>query len=243
VRTWRHEQIPRRGHRGQSDHQAGDLDEADHGADHEATAPTAGSFGTLAGLAQKPGVVLLYPGAGAGRDQTTLVKIDAAVTALRGWSAVRADFPYRTAGRRAPDRPPVLMNAVREELAAIGSRKRVVVGGRSMGGRICSMVAAGADRLAPPKQVVGVVTIAYPLHPPGKPENLRVEHMPDVTVPWLFVCGTRDPFGTPEELTRWTKTIAGPVTHHWVENKGHDLKGADAEVSRVITDWLEALGS
>ena len=135
------------------------------------------------------------------------------------------------------------MNAVREELAAIGSRKRVVVGGRSMGGRICSMVAAGADRLARPKQVVGVVTIAYPLHPPGKPENLRVEHMPDVTVPWLFVCGTRDPFGTPEELARWTKTVAGPVTHHWVENKGHDLKGADAEVSRVITDWLETLGS
>ncbi len=196
---------------------------------------------TVAGLAQKPGVVLLYPGAGASRDQTTLVNIDAAVTALRGWSAVRADFPYRTAGRRAPDRPPVLMNSVREELAAIGGRKRVVVGGRSMGGRICSMVAAGADDLAPPTQVAGVVTVAYPLHPPGRPDRLRVEHMPSVTVPWLFVQGTKDPFGGPEELTEWAKTVTGPVAHHWVENRGHDLKGADAEVCRVITDWIQSL--
>ena len=185
--------------------------------------------------------MLLYPGAGASRDQPTLVKLDAAVTARKGWSAVRADFPYRKAGRKAPDRPEVLMNAVREELAAIGNRKRVVVGGRSMGGRICSMVAAGADELPPPKNVVGVVTIAYPLHPPGRPDRLRVEHMPDVTVPWLFVQGARDPFGTQDELTEWTKTVGGPVTHHWIENRGHDLKGADAEVTRVVTDWLGSL--
>lgn len=198
---------------------------------------------TVAGLAQKPGVLLLYPGAGANRDQTSLVKIDRAVSALKGWSAVRADFPYRKAGRRAPDRPAILMNSVREELAAIGTRKRVVVGGRSMGGRICSMVAAGADGIASPKQVIGVVTVAYPLHPPGKADRLRVAHMPDVTVPWLFVCGTRDPFGTPDELTTWSATIAGPVTLHWVENKGHDLKGADAEVSRAVTEWLATLGT
>ncbi len=135
------------------------------------------------------------------------------------------------------------MNAVRGELAAIGTRRHVVVGGRSMGGRICSMVAAGADGAAPPKQVTGVVTVAYPLHPPGKPDRLRVEHLPDVTAPWLFVCGTRDPFGTPDELTKWSATITGPVTHHWVENKGHDLKGADAEVARAVTEWLAGLGS
>ena len=67
---------------------------------------------------------------------------------------------------------------------------------------------------------------------------MRVEHLPDVTVPWLFVGGTRDPFGTPEEFARWTPTIAGPVTDHWIENKGHDLKGADAEVARAVTEWL-----
>lgn len=199
-------------------------------------------MGTLAALALKPGVVLLLPGAGANREQRSLVAIDNSVGAMKGWSAVRADFPYRRAGRRAPDRPPVLMAAVRDELAAIGARKRVVVGGRSMGGRICSMVAAGADHAEPPTHVVGVVTIAYPLHPPGKPDRLRVEHMPSVTVPWLFVQGTRDPFGSPDELQAWSATVAGPVSHHWVENRGHDLKGADAVVSAAICDWLGALG-
>ena len=93
----------------------------------------------------------------------------------------------------------------------------------------------------PPKRLKGVVTISYPLHPPGKPERLRVEHLPDVTVPWLFVHGTKDPFGTPDELTEWSQTVGGPVTHHWVEGKGHDLKGADAAVAAVVAGWLAAL--
>ena len=71
------------------------------------------------------------------------------------------------------------------------------------------MVAAGADGEPPPGSVVGVLLISYPLHPPGKPDTLRVEHLPDIAVPCLFVHGTRDPFGTPDELTRWTATIAG----------------------------------
>ena len=164
--------------------------------------------------------LLLFPGAGASRDQATLVAVDKAVAPE--WTTVRADFPYRKEGRKAPDRPPKLMAAVREELAAIDGR--VVVGGRSMGGRICSMVAAGADGEASPESVVGVLLISYPLHPPGKPDTLRVEHLPDVAVPCLFVHGARDPFGTPDEIefTRWTATIAGPVTHHWVEGRGHD---------------------
>jgi uncharacterized protein len=192
-------------------------------------------------MATRSGVVLLCPGAGANREQPALVRVDAAVSALAGWSAVRADFPYRREGRRSPDKAPVLMHAVREELAAIGARKRVVVGGRSMGGRICSMVAAGADGLPAPKQVAGVVTLAYPLHPPGRPDRLRIEHLPDVNVPWLFVHGTRDPFGTPDELREWAGTVGGPVTLHVVEGKGHDLKGADAEVAGVVTAWLRTL--
>ena len=191
-------------------------------------------------MTTRSGTLLLLPGAGSGRDQPTLVRVDAAVTALAGWSTVRADFPYRKAGRRAPDKPEVLMAAVRHELAAIGGRRNVVVGGRSMGGRICSMVAAGADGVAPPKRLLGVVTISYPLHPPGRPERLRVEHLPDVAVPWLFVHGTRDPFGTRDELQQWTATIAGPVTHHWLDG-GHDLKGKDAQVAAVVADWVRAL--
>jgi uncharacterized protein len=184
--------------------------------------------------------MLLFPGAGSGRDQSTLVAVDRAITAIPGWSAVRSDFPYRKAGRRAPDRPDVLMAAVREELAAIASRRNVVVGGRSMGGRICSMVAAGVDGMAVPKRLRGVVTISYPLHPPGRPDRLRVEHLPDVAVPWLFVHGTRDPFGSPDELEQWAASIAGQVTHQWLDG-GHDLRGKDAEVGRVVADWVRAL--
>ena len=181
--------------------------------------------------------LLLFPGAGASRDQATLVAVDKAVAPE--WSTVRADFPYRRDGRRAPDRPAKLMAAVREEIDAIDGD--VVVGGRSMGGRMCSMVAAGADGSSPPASVAGVLAISYPLHPPGKPDSLRVEHLPDISVPCLFVHGTRDPFGTPDELVRWTDTITGPVTHHWIEGRGHDLKGADAEVAAVARDWLLGL--
>jgi predicted alpha/beta-hydrolase family hydrolase len=103
------------------------------------------------------------------------------------------------------------------------------------------MVAAGADGQPRPAAVKGVVLISYPLHPPGKPSSLRVEHLPALTVPCLFVHGTKDPFGSPEELTEWTATVAGPVTHHWVEGKGHDLKGRDAEVASVVAEWLATI--
>jgi predicted alpha/beta-hydrolase family hydrolase len=82
------------------------------------------------------------------------------------------------------------------------------------------------------------VLISYPLHPPGKPDRLRVEHFPRLTVPCLFVQGTRDAFGSPEELREWTATIPGPVDHVWIDGKGHDLKGADARVAGIVADWM-----
>jgi predicted alpha/beta-hydrolase family hydrolase len=182
--------------------------------------------------------LLLFPGAGAGRDQSTLVALDKGLRP--GWKSTRADFPYRKAGRRAPDRPPVLLAAVRDELARIRDR-RVVVGGRSMGGRMCSMVAGAADGEAPPAKLAGVVAISYPLHPPGRPENLRVEHLPAIVVPCLFVSGDKDPFGTPDELEHWTATISGPVTHHWIAGGRHDLRGKDGEVVAVVKAWLADL--
>jgi uncharacterized protein len=188
--------------------------------------------------APRSGTLLLFPGAGSGRDQSTLVAVEKAVAPA--WSTVRADFAYRKEGRRSPDRPPKLLATVRAELAAIRAR-RVVVGGRSMGGRMCSMVAAGADGEPVPKSIAGVVAISYPLHPPGRPDSLRVEHLPGITVPCLFVHGTRDPFGSPAELEDWTETIPGRVTHHWIEGGGHDLKGADAEVAAVVAGWLAEL--
>src|SRR5205823_12074638 len=124
------------------------------------------------------------------------------------------DFPYRRAGRRAPDRTPVLLAAVREAAAELARRAklppdRLVLGGRSMGGRICSMVVADEDD---PLPALGLVLLGYPLHPPGKPQQLRVEHFPRVTVPVLFVSGTRDSFAVPDELERHVKNVKGPVT-------------------------------
>jgi uncharacterized protein len=104
-----------------------------------------------------------------------------------------------------------------------------------MGGRICSM--AVADGLP----AAALVLISYPLHPPGKPENLRVDHLPRLTVPCLFISGTRDPFGAPDELTTWTATIPGPVTHEWIDGGGHELKGADARIASTVAGWLRGL--
>ena len=125
------------------------------------------------------------------------------------WTTVRADFPYRKEGRRAPDRPPKLLAAVRDELAAIDD-DRVVVGGRSMGGRMCSMVAAGADGEPPPAAVAGVrADLAIRCTRRASRTRCASSTCRRSTVPCLFVHGTQDPFGTPDELQRWTATIAG----------------------------------
>jgi predicted alpha/beta-hydrolase family hydrolase len=189
----------------------------------------------MARRSAKAASLLLFPGAGSSSSNPCLVAIEQAVAPL---PCVRADFPYRLAGRRAPDRPPVLLQTVRDAAAAMPAGG-LVLGGRSMGGRMCSMVVGdGTD----PLPAVGLVLISYPLHPPGRPDRLRVEHLVRLSVPCLFVQGTKDPFGTPDELTEWTATIPGAVTHEWIDGKGHDLKGADARVAGLVAEWIAALG-
>jgi len=106
-----------------------------------------------------------------------------------------------------------------------------------MGGRMCSI--AVAEGLA----AAGLVLVSYPLHPPGKPAKLRVEHFGSVAVPCLFVSGTRDQFGTPEELEAATASIAAPVTHVFVENGDHGLRRRDAEVAAIVSGWVLGLDS
>ena len=183
--------------------------------------------------------LLLAPGAGSGRDHRTLVAIEAAVSPL---PVSRIDFPYRRMGRRAPDRPPVLIACVRDEAIALARRAGVdqadvALGGRSMGGRMASMaVAEGLPAAA-------LVLVSYPLHPPGRPDRRRVEHLAALDVPSLFVHGTRDPFGSRAELEAATATIPGNVTHVWVEGGGHELKGADSLVATAVSEWLVSLGA
>jgi uncharacterized protein len=180
--------------------------------------------------------MLLAPGAGAGSDQPALVAIDRALSDS-GIVVRRMDFPYRLAGRRAPDRPAVLLEALEreaKELAEqIGVRQaQVALGGRSMGGRIASMtVAAGLP-------AADLVLVSYPLHPPGHPEKSRTEHLGAIDVPCLFVSGTRDAFGTREELEEATRAIRSVVTHVWIEGGDHGLRGRDSEVAAVVASWL-----
>src|SRR5205823_3283639 len=121
----------------------------------------------------------------------------------RGVDVVTFNFLYAEARRRAPDRPDVLEATWRAALAAVGARtagaprQRLFAGGKSMGGRIATQVAAAGG--AP--DAAGLVLLGYPLHPPGQPKKLRSAHLPSVPVPMLFVQGSRDTFGTPAELS------------------------------------------
>jgi predicted alpha/beta-hydrolase family hydrolase len=100
---------------------------------------------------------------------------------------------------------------------------------------MCSM--AVADGLP----AAGLVLISYPLHPPGRPETMRVDHFPRLTVPCLFVSGTRDAFATPAELEAATAAIPAEVTHVWIDGGGHGLRGKDRPVADAVTDWVGGL--
>jgi uncharacterized protein len=187
--------------------------------------------------AKQDRAVLLTPGASAGRDQPALVAMERALAPV---PVERMDFPYRKAGRKSPDKEPVLVAAVGEGAAELASRaglaqERLVLGGRSMGGRMCSMaVAEGLPSL-------GLALVSYPLHPPGRPERSRTEHLPSLDVPCLFVSGTRDAFGAVDELEEATAAIPGPVTHVWIDGGDHGLRRRDDEVAAAVRDWVMSL--
>lgn len=192
--------------------------------------------------------VALWPGAGTSAEHPSLLAIEAGLAPLH---VERFDFPYRREGRRAPDRANKLIASLREDVAGLCERlgttpDHVVLGGRSMGGRMCSMAVAGAtgatakgaQRWQEPLPAAGVVLLGYPLHPPGRPDRLRTEHLPRVTVPTLFVQGDRDPFGTPDELAEAQRLVPGPVTSVTIPGARHELKGVDDQVLDAIRAWL-----
>lgn len=184
--------------------------------------------------------LVLFPGAGSNRDQSTLLAIERAVLPL---PTFRIDFPYRRLGRKFPDRSPVLVQCVIDEVRAIAdnlkcSTSDLVIGGRSMGGRMCTM--AIADEVAP-LDVLGVICVSYPLHPPKKPDQLRTEHLPRIRVPSLFISGTRDDFGSPSEASREIGVIPISPTIEFIEDGRHELKGLDDRVAALVKRWLQAL--
>ncbi len=170
----------------------------------------------------KPAGLLLTPGASADRDHSTLVAIEEALPEVPVYRLTLAT----TSVPRAVTK---IIEATQSFAADIGvETSELVIGGRSFGGRACSVAAAeGLD-------IAGLVLLSYPLHPPGKPEKLRVDHFETIEVPALFISGMKDPFGTREEFEQHVTAISGPVEVSWVAG-AHAPKGAaEADVVALV---------
>jgi uncharacterized protein len=186
-------------------------------------------------VASRVDAVVLAHGAGSGPDHHTLLALDEALSARLDRPVIRHMFPYRAAGKRPPDREPVLRASLLDAVAATGVRShRVLIGGRSLGGRRASLIAA--DDI----DVAGLVLLAYPLHPPGKPERLRTEHFGRLRCPTLFVSGTKDPFGTPDEFSAALEGVAAPHEMVWLPGVGHDPARHDVEIVAAVQSWLDS---
>jgi uncharacterized protein len=192
--------------------------------------------------------IVLAHGAGAGMTHPFLVGC-ASGLAARGLDAVTFNFPYMERRAKAPNPAPQLEACYRALIATLAGRgwlegRRLVIGGKSMGGRMATMVAAGAEPVAHP--IAGVVALGYPLHPPGRPQQLRVAHLASIRPPLLVVQGTRDDFGSPDELAPHLAPLGGRATIHGVENGDHSFKvtglpkGAQPGVLEGILDTVAA---
>jgi len=184
--------------------------------------------------------LVLFPGAGSDAQHSAFFAIEQAVAPL---PTLRVDFGYRLAGKKFPDTAPVLIECVKSAVREFAKRlqcstEQLVIGGRSMGGRMCTM--AASDEVDP-LHVLGIACIGYPLHPPKKPEQLRTAHFGNLHMPRLFVSGTRDEFGTPEELELSWKLLPNQPTVQMIENGRHELRGADAQVATLVAQWLQNL--
>jgi hypothetical protein len=201
-----------------------------------------------AGTDRVGATLILAHGAGAGQQSAFITGFARAIAAL-GVDVVTFNFLYTEQRRRLPDRAPLLeacyravIEAVREQLET--ASHTLFIGGKSMGGRIATQVAA-ADR---DMRIAGLVLLGYPLHPPGRPEHRRDAHLPAVKRPMLFVQGERDTFGTPAELAPILATLVPQPTLHVVAGGDHSLKlsrrdaAAQAavydDVQRTIVEWI-----
>ena len=189
--------------------------------------------------------LVLAHGAGAGQASKFMVNF-AEGLASRGVDVVTFNFFYTEQKRKVPDRPEVLEACYRAVIAAARTYpalvgNKVFIGGKSMGGRIASQLAAVGDATA--AALSGVVLFGYPLHPPGRPEQLRIAHLPDIRVPVLVVQGERDPFGSPDELRPHFAKIGAPVVVKVIERGDHSLappKGGARSVEEVHSEIQEA---
>jgi predicted alpha/beta-hydrolase family hydrolase len=195
--------------------------------------------------------LILAHGASGGQRSPFMTSFAQALAGL-GIDTVTFDFPYMEQGRRIPDRREVLEACYRKVVETVGTqvtseRQPLFIGGKSMGGRIATQIAADD----PPPGLAGLVLIGYPLHPPGKPEQRRDGHLPAISSPVLIVQGSRDTFGTPAELEPIVSKLAPRVTLSVVIGGDHSLKvpktgqppqvAIYGQVQRTIAGWMRAV--
>jgi predicted alpha/beta-hydrolase family hydrolase len=171
------------------------------------------------GPAKSKNVFLFAHGAGGAMDTPWMTRV-AKSLGEKGIRVVRFEFPYmaarRTGGKRgAPDRQPVLLEAFRKVIEEHGGGPRVAIGGKSMGGRMASLI---ADEV----QARALICLGYPFHPPGKPDQLRTEHLAALRTRALILQGTRDPFGTEAEVPKYKLSKA--IRVEWLPDGDHSLK-------------------
>lgn len=189
------------------------------------------------GPAAAPLTFAFAHGAGAPMD-TPFMAFFAAGLAARGWRVARFEFPYmarrrREAKRPPPDRQPVLLATWQAVIDHLG-RDRLVIGGKSMGGRMASLV---ADETG----VRGLACLGYPFHPAGKPERRRTEHLAALQTRCLICQGTRDPLGNTEEVAGYALSPA--IRLHWAADGDHDLKPRKASGRSAEQNWTEAVAA
>jgi predicted alpha/beta-hydrolase family hydrolase len=186
--------------------------------------------------------LILAHGAGAGEQHPFMTGFGKALSA-RGLDVMTFNFLYMEKRRKVPDRMPQLVETYRAAIERArtdlaSARARLFIGGKSMGGRAATHVAAEDASLS----LGGIVLLGYPLHPPGRPDQLRDAHLPNVKRPMLFVQGTRDTFGTPDELRPVLKKLSPAATLHVVEGGDHSFKvgGKDAKKQAAVYDTVQA---
>jgi len=197
------------------------------------------------------GALIIAHGAGAGQHHPFMTAFARAVAAS-GFDAVTFNFPYTEQRRKLPDRAPVLeacyaavIHATRRQIAS--ADRWLFIGGKSMGGRMATQLAASDPTLP----VAGLVLLGYPLHPPGNPAKRRDAHLPAVKRPMLVIQGSRDTFGTPDELGPVFDPLTPAATVHVIAGGDHSFKVAragadgqtsvDSEVRRTAVDWMAAI--
>ena len=201
------------------------------------------------GQARDAALLVLAHGAGAGERHPFMVTVGRGL-AERGIDVVTFDFPYMQQKRKAPDKAPVLEAAFRDAIEQARTHvtpgHALVIGGKSMGGRMATHLAAQNF-----EGLRGVLALGYPLHPPGRPDQPRVAHLPSIAAPVLIVQGERDSFGTPAELRPVIKTMRAAVTLHVVAGGDHSLavpkssatpqKEVYATVLDTIASWIHSV--